>query len=209
MENNDLIGLDLNGFSNQTIKFDSSVFNQTEKIENVRTEIRKYLTKIKGFNKSRTSYGLKHVLERHIGEYVSNGELIYAMHLEGFKIQRENINCLFNFSTTSLRYLINSNSIKSALKTPWDYEIADSLKFERKFQKNKYHFKLIIKNIFSNARELKKDIPHIIATEINETPENIKLWFDLLKDRSETIPNDKFESISKLFDLLPKDLKNY
>lgn len=209
MEKNDLTGLDLSGFSDQTTKFDSSVFIETEKIDKMRIEIRKYLRKDKCFYKLSTSYGLKNILDGRIGEYVSNGEFIYAMNLEGFKILRENRNCFFNFSATSLRYLTNSNWIKSTLKTSNGFDILDFLNYHKKFQNNKYHFKLIIRKVFSDARVLKRDIPYIIAEEINETPENIMFWFDLLKESSQSIPDDKLESISKLFHLLPNDLKNH
>ena len=209
MKKNDLTGLDLNGFNNQATNFDISNFKENGKIKSIRREIKKYYTKTKGFYKLRTSYGLKHDMEKHIGEYVSNGELIYAMHLEGFKIKRESPNCLFNLSTTGMRLLMNSNDIKNAIKTPWDYEISEYLKTQKNFRKYKYNFNLIIKNIFSGANHLKKDIPKIIGKEINESPENIKEWFNLLKEESETIPKEKLEEIANLFNLFPKDLKNY
>lgn len=46
------------------------------------------------------SYGLKHYVERHIGGYVSNGELIVAMLLLEYKMKRieDSPNCFFNHS---------------------------------------------------------------------------------------------------------------
>ncbi|MFC1493308.1 hypothetical protein ACFL6O_05050 [candidate division KSB1 bacterium] len=35
-----------------------------------------------------TSYGLKHGCERAIGEYVSNGEFIFAMYLENYRVEK-------------------------------------------------------------------------------------------------------------------------
>ncbi|MBJ2174182.1 hypothetical protein JBL43_08030 [Aureibaculum sp. A20] len=106
MKNNDLRGLDLNGFSNPTTEFNPSIFNDREKIDLIRIMIRMNFTKTKGFYRFATSYGLKHHIERRFGDYVSNGELIYAMHLEGFKIKRLNINGLFNLSATSLKQFL-------------------------------------------------------------------------------------------------------
>ena len=48
-----------------------------------------------------TSYGLKHVYERATGNYIPNGDFIYAMHLSGFDIvQCHDLskNCKFNIS---------------------------------------------------------------------------------------------------------------
>lgn len=42
-----------------------------------------------------SSYGLKHIVERDMGEYVGNGELIAAMLLCGFKYEQCGINAYF------------------------------------------------------------------------------------------------------------------
>lgn len=102
---NDLSGLDKFGFRNNGKAFDASVFDNKEIIELVRKNIREYLTKSKRMYKSQSSYGLKHVMERHIGKYVSNGELIYAMYLEGFKLLKDSPNCYFNIKKTDVRML--------------------------------------------------------------------------------------------------------
>lgn len=103
----ELRGLSLNGFSNGYDKFNPKIFSENKKIETLRVEIRKYFRKIKSFNRIRSSYGLKHDFERHIGEHVANGELIFAMYLEGYKIKRNGINCYFNISSVGLKSLQN------------------------------------------------------------------------------------------------------
>ena len=52
-------------------------------------------------NKKFGSYGLKHVYEMATGNYIPNGDFIYAMHLSGFDIVPCNDlskNCWFNIS---------------------------------------------------------------------------------------------------------------
>ena len=65
------------------------------------------------------SYRLKHIIERYayatnhplLGNYITNGECIYAMYLEGYKVRRagDGKNAHFNVSKRSvedlLRYL--------------------------------------------------------------------------------------------------------
>lgn len=91
-------------------EFDPKSFKQ-ERIDKIREIIRWFLTKTKNINyKSSTSYGLKHEIEdccyakgHPLNEYVSNGECIYAMILEGFDVQRPDgsMNCYFNLSLKS------------------------------------------------------------------------------------------------------------
>ena len=52
----------------------------------------------KTINKKRSSYSLKHTVERNINTYVSNGELIAAMIICGYNYRVDGINCYFNVS---------------------------------------------------------------------------------------------------------------
>lgn len=48
-------------------------------------------------NKRQSSYGLKHKVEKQLGRYVSNGELIAAMILCGYSYTIiDGLNCIFN-----------------------------------------------------------------------------------------------------------------
>jgi hypothetical protein len=203
---NKLIGLSLNGFSNGNEKFDYSTFTEIKKIEKIRTEIRKYFTKTKSFNLKRSSYGLKHELERHIGVYVANGELIYAMYLEGFDIKRNDINCYFNISSVGLGNLSISNKVLESFKTSWEYELEDHLKVRKKFKKYKYHFNLIIRLLLENY-VTKKSVYGVIGAEIGETSETIKQWFAIEND--ELIPEEKLIALSNIFKFKPEKLKNF
>ena len=63
--------------------------------------MRKYYSPRKQLNRKCGSYGLKHVYERATGNYIPNGDFIYAMHLSGFDIvQCHDLskNCKFNIS---------------------------------------------------------------------------------------------------------------
>lgn len=201
-----LIGLSLNGFSNENEKFDYSILSEIEKIEKIRAEIRKYFTKTKSFNLKRSSYGLKHELERHIGNYVANGELIYAMHLEGYKIKRSGINCYFNISSVGLKNLTISKKILESLKTSWEYELEDYFMLQKKFKKYKYHFNLIIRLLFQNDVP-KRNIYGVIGAEMNEPPETIKKWFAI--ENAELIPEEKLIALSNIFNFKPEKLKNF
>lgn len=74
-------------------------------VELIRPYIQRTFQKIQTENNAHTSYGLKHFIEGQVGRYVANGELIYAMYLEGFKIYRKHfdINCRFNISEKSFK----------------------------------------------------------------------------------------------------------
>ena len=52
------------------------------------------------FNRKQNSYGLKHKVERKLGRYVPNGELIGAMILCGYSYKIiDGLNCIFNMDT--------------------------------------------------------------------------------------------------------------
>lgn len=204
----ELIGLCLNGFSNGSEKFDPKTFSEVKKIEKLRIEIKKYFKKTESFNLNRSSYGLKHDLERHIGEYVANGELIYAMYMEGYKIKRARINCYFNISSVGLKNLTISNRLLESLKTSSEYELEAYSKLRKKFIKYKYHFNLIIWLLLENEVP-KKNIYGVIGAEIGETSETIKQWFAIEKGNSESIPVEKLESLSEIFGIKSENLENF
>lgn len=90
-------------------EFNPKEFN-LDRIAAIREIVRGRLEKRKTINHNiGTSYGLKHCVENQIeayGEplcgYVSNGELIYAMILEGFDVCICDKNARFNVTTKSL-----------------------------------------------------------------------------------------------------------
>lgn len=60
---------------------------------------------IKCFNRDESSYGIKHLVEERIGQYVANGELIIAMINCGYNYKQWSIsspNCWFNVSQKSI-----------------------------------------------------------------------------------------------------------
>ena len=67
------------------------------------------INKAKSFNQKRSSYGLKHLAEKHIG-YITNGVFIAAAIHSGFdhKIQKNNPNVYFNMSESSIKEIENS-----------------------------------------------------------------------------------------------------
>jgi hypothetical protein len=71
------------------------------------TKVCEWLASIKRakvMNRHRTSYGLKHTAERHIGEYVSNGVFIAAAIYSGFsyRLDGDSANMMFAISEQAL-----------------------------------------------------------------------------------------------------------
>ena len=115
MNNTVLSGLQEHGFSGKA-GFDKSIFSVT-RIDAIRFIIRTHLVTIKHISTSSSaySYSLKHLIERYayvtqepiLGNYVKNGECIYAMYLEGFMVKPEadGKNAYFNVSQKSVDVL--------------------------------------------------------------------------------------------------------
>jgi hypothetical protein len=93
-------GLTKNGFSESDKEDDQIDKNELEHIINF-IELR--FDKTKSINKKRSSYGLKHLVERNINTYVSNGELIASMIICDYKYKVDGINCYFNVTTNSVK----------------------------------------------------------------------------------------------------------
>ena len=78
-----------------------------ERIERIRKIIRAFLYARKSINRqAEGSYKLKHAVEHYdyvvnggLKGYVSNGEFIYAMILEGFQVERDGRNAYFNITS--------------------------------------------------------------------------------------------------------------
>lgn len=106
-----LEGLGYCGYDGKSHEF------HTDRIERVREIIRLWLKPRKGVNcKCMGSYQLKHAAEdSELAEglplegYVSNGEFIYAMILEGYDVKRSGINAYFNATSESMRRFYKVN----------------------------------------------------------------------------------------------------
>lgn len=91
-------------------QFDPNEFT-SERIDAIRAIIKGRLEKRKTINHDvGTSYGLKHRIEKHslalgfpLRGYISNGECIYAMILEGFDVYKCGPNAKFNVTSKSFR----------------------------------------------------------------------------------------------------------
>ena len=206
--NNDLTGLNSSGFQNSEIEFNRDIFKENITIGIIRPLIKKYFVQTKTIYRGSSSYGIKHVVERNIGTYVSNGELIYAMDLEGFNIVRDSINCFFNISQKDIRLLSNSKPILETLSVPLNNEISDYIKHEKGFMKFKYNFKFLIETKFWSQPDFKKDVLKIVSKEINESLENVRSWVNTLKVQDTIIPKEKMELLEKIFNLSQNKLVN-
>ena len=63
----------------------------------------------RNINQKRSSYGLKHKVERAMGSYVANGELIAAMYILDYKVEIDTPNASFNVSESSIKDVDNEN----------------------------------------------------------------------------------------------------
>ena len=112
MENIEVLsGLNENGFSYKA-GFNPAIFRE-DRIEAIRAIIREHLKPIKRISPyyAGRSYTLKHKFEDYasrtnntiLGNYISNGECIYAMFLEGYMVKRDpdGKNAIFNVSKKS------------------------------------------------------------------------------------------------------------
>ena len=89
-----------NGFAPSDKEEDQIDKNKLEHIINF-IELR--FDKTKSINKKQSSYGIKHLVERNIGTYVSNGELIASMIICDYKYKVDGINCCFNVNTNNVK----------------------------------------------------------------------------------------------------------
>jgi hypothetical protein len=205
---NDLSGLTNIGFENLNENFDPNIFVDSKVIDSVRSEISKYFSKTISNNSTVSSYKLKHKAERHIGAYVSNGEFIYAMHLEGFEIFRDSINCHFNIKNPDFKVFEHARKILDILSKPIVHNIDEYIRVLKIYQKYKYNLRLIIDNSFSQERILKRDVLKVISKEIGEDLPTIKYWVEMQQNDETTIPNEKMKLLEKLFSLSSNQLAN-
>lgn len=89
-----------NGFSHSDKKEDQIDKNE---LEHIICFIELWFDKTKSINKKQSSYGLKHLVERNIENYVSNGELIASMIICDYKYKVDGINCYFNVNTNNVK----------------------------------------------------------------------------------------------------------
>lgn len=59
-----------------------------KEVEMARTWLQEKAIRTVQLNKNSTSYGWKHVAEKYVKSYISNGALIHAAMLEGFKVKQ-------------------------------------------------------------------------------------------------------------------------
>ena len=71
------------------------------KLEHIISYIELWFDKTINISKKQSSYGLKHLVERNIDTYVSNGELVASMIICGYKYKADGINCYFNVNTNN------------------------------------------------------------------------------------------------------------
>ena len=200
---NDLRGLKADGFTESTYKFEKSTFRNEEKIKRIREVIKLYFHKTKTINSDNSSYGLKHIVEKHLDFHVSNGELIYSMHLEDFIIDRKNIHCNFNIGKDGIRLLKKSNDLIDTLRKPYFYDHGMG---KRSFLKYKYIFNSLIDCRFKGDIKSKKNAYTIIGLKLGEDIDVIYTWLNIFNSDDMEIPEDKLKQLIELFSLKENEI---
>ena len=93
-----------NLFKNGFDKKESGDIN-VNSLNSIRLFIGNNFEKQKIINTYKTSYGLKHIVEKMINNYVSNGDFIASMILEGYEYKRDSRlspNAYFNITKKSI-----------------------------------------------------------------------------------------------------------
>src|SRR5215218_971599 len=80
----------------------AELWEHAERIQDVCAWIWLHLRPIQSLNSHRSSYGLKHIVEKDIG-YVANGELIAAMLMGGYRHAKHGPNAWLNVSETRVK----------------------------------------------------------------------------------------------------------
>lgn len=202
---NNLQGLKEEGFTESLASFDESIFDNNENISVIRDVIKHYFHKIKTINTDNSSYGLKHIVEKHLDLDVTSGELIYAMHLEDYTIDRKNIHCHFNVGKDGIRLLKKANEIMDTLMVPLFY---DHTKGRKTFLKYKYTFNSLIDCRFRRDAVSKKYAYTIIALELGQDIDTIYQWFNIFNSDSAVIPEDVLNHLCEIFDLEGDEMMN-
>lgn len=208
MDINNLRGLQAEGFTESTEDFDDKIFKKAGNIEQIRAIIKTYFRKTESINYDNSSYGLKHIVEKDLGIYVTNGELIYAMSLEDFTIEKGSVNCFFNVSKAGIRLLKNASEISETLKVPAFYTDKDYLTRKKSFLKYKYTFNSLIDCRFAKSIKLKRYVYTTIALELREDTETVIGWMNIFNSDDTVIPEDKLKLLSEIFNLKGEEMYN-
>lgn len=78
-----------------------------KQVEMARKWLKEKAIRIASINKKSTSYGWKHIAEKYVRSYISNGAFIHAAMLEGFKVKQveDSQNAYLNISRRNIHAL--------------------------------------------------------------------------------------------------------
>jgi|GEM_PF-4492457 len=139
------------------------------------------------------------MIERINGRYLSNGLLIYAMYLEGFKVLRykTTVNSLFNVSQQSLNNYLDYGDVYPLLAWRTNNIYID----EKRYSIYKYPFKALIAIRFYSKKRLKAKVSNVIALELNVGKFEVDRWFTCRKNSHIEIPKGSLSTLLELFNL--------
>jgi len=199
IKENDLKGLSLNGFGEYGEEDFKELVN-SPRLERIQALIKKYFkSKVKGFFNLYSSYMLKRVAQKYIGEYVSSGEFIYAMHLEGFRVKKDSVNAYFNIKESDVNVFLKCPEVLNILKASSECTFEFVYKYDKRYLAYKYCFRYMIDKCIPIERRFKRYIIKVIAAELNEEPITISYWFDIQKNDKAEIPEDKLMELASIF----------
>lgn len=112
-------GLTMNGFDWYDVRRDETHSGNRldlELLPEIQRVIVDHLFPIQTMNKRYSSYTLKHLVENNLGQYISNGQLIMGMLMEGYEMVRQDRspNAYFNVSHKAVNELRRVNRERGA-----------------------------------------------------------------------------------------------
>jgi hypothetical protein len=207
----DLAGLTQKGFVNLK-GISGGISEQNSNVIWVRPLIRKYFHKSDRYNYNHTSYGIKKIFQRYTDRkhYISNGEFIYAMALEGFKIKRDDINCRFNIYEKEYQMVNTAPKLLKELRDKSEkYDLQEYIDYLPTKYKYKYNLKYLFRNLGKLTSKEKRYIVSIISKEINVDESILKRLINLEMGEALNVDEEKIISqIASLIDCQFRELVN-
>jgi hypothetical protein len=210
----ELEGLDLEGFVNGK-GISDSVTKNVDRIDFFRKQIRKFFTPTRTIIRNHTSYEMKHNFFDYLKatneseQYIDNGVFIYAMYLEGYKIEAINKNAYFNINSKDFDVLANAPKILQKLKAKGEYSIQSMVDFIPNYQmKYKYNIKYIIDSKFELEPKLKKLVIPYLSKELGIEENELRFYTKLVYSDDHKIEEASLEKLANIIEIESSELVN-
>ena len=210
----ELEGLDLIGFVSGA-GISDTVTKDIERIDFFRKQIRKFFSPTRTINRNHTSYGMKHKFLDYLKatnesvQYIDNGVFIYAMDLEGYKIESINRDAYFNIYNKDFDALANAPKILHKLKVKGEYSIQSMVDFLPNYKmKYKYNIKYIIDSKFELEPKLKKLVIPYLSKELGIEENELRFYTKLVYSDDDQLKDASLEKLADILGIERNELLN-